>query len=122
MDGTPRSRRYGKPRFRPQRDRQVTRHGRRSRLPHTEQLSLPEQLSRATCDRTRIRIIELAHCCAELENSQFGLDGRLSPCSQQLRPAEDVNISEHWPTFGNKRRTVVLRPGYKSYAEPLWRE
>jgi len=24
----------------------------------------------------------------------------LSPCSQQLRPAEDVNISEHWPTFG----------------------
>ena len=57
----PDARRHGESRLRAQRDGQVTGDRRRSRLPHAEQLSFPERISRLTGDRTRIdqtRIID----------------------------------------------------------------
>jgi predicted AAA+ superfamily ATPase len=59
MDGTSRPRRHGQSGLCTERNRQVTRDRRRSRLAHTEQFSIPERLSRVTCNRAGIDRVRL---------------------------------------------------------------
>ena len=98
MDGNPRPRRCGEFGFRPQRDRQVTPHRRRSCLPHTKWLSISERISRPACDRTWIDRTRLANQTrtAKTDRSRVGKtsgDGR-NTCIRQAQNGYVIVLSK----------------------------
>ena len=115
-------------------DTQVTRHRRRSRFPHTQQLSLRERLSRATRDRTltiQLRDVTVTslHQCPNLWNAvnfpsvcRFCVDCRMG-CRQRTATSSTQtcsNSSVHRPhktAFDNRRNAVI-----NSSPQPVPRE